>query len=86
MKLSYAVFVRHEVYQTLQAASPRNQERVCDFLESLADDPFREGDTQTLDEHGRAIQVKMIGRLALLYWADHAAKEVRVVDLANADG
>ncbi len=37
-------------------------------------------------EHGRAIQVKMLGRLVLFYWADHADKEVRVVDLANADG
>ena len=86
MKLSYEVFVRHEVYQILQGASARDQERVWDFLESLADDPFREGDATTLDEHGRAIQVKVLGRLALLYWADHAAKEVRVVDLANADG
>jgi hypothetical protein len=86
MKLSYEIFVRHEVYQILQGVSARDQERVCDFVESLADDPFREGDTTTLDEHGRAIQVKMLGRLALFYWADHAAKEVRVVDLANADG
>lgn len=86
MRLSYEIFVRHEVYQILQGASARDRERICDFIASLADDPFREGDTTTLDEHGRAIQVKMLGRLALLYWADHAAREVRVVDLVNADG
>jgi uncharacterized protein YjaG (DUF416 family) len=45
MKLSYDVFIRHEVFRTLQGASARDQERVLD-----------------------------------------ADKEVRVVDLANAEG
>ncbi len=86
MRLSYDVFIRHEVYQVLQAVDTRDRDRVWDFVESLADNPFREGDETTQDEHGRLIQVKILGRLVLFYWADHAAKEVRVVDLANADG
>ena len=86
MKLSYEVFIRHEVYRSLQDSSARDQERVLDFVESLADDPFREGDATTFDEHDRIVQVKMLGKLVLFYWADHAAKEVRVVDLTNADG
>lgn len=86
MKLSYDVFVRHEVYQALQDIDTRDRERASDFIESLADDPFREGDETTRDTNGRVVQVKMLGRFALFYWADHAAKEVRVVDLANADG
>lgn len=86
MKLSYDVFIRHEVYRTLQGASAHDQERVLDFIESLAGNPFREGDATIPDEHGRAVQVKMLGGLMLFYWADHADKEVRVVDLANADG
>jgi len=85
MKLSYELFIRHEVYQILQGVSARDQERFCDFVESLADNPFRDGDATTLDEHGRVIQVKLLGRLVLFYWADHAAREVRVVDLANTD-
>lgn len=86
MNLSYDVLIRHEVYRKLQGVSVHDQERVCDLMESLAGDPFRKGDATTLDEHGRVIQVKMLGLFALFYWADHSAKEVRVVDLANADG
>lgn len=86
MKLSYDIFIRHEVYRALQGASAHDQERVLDFIESLAGNPFREGDATISDEHGRAVQVKMLGRLVLFYWADHANKEARVVDLANADG
>jgi hypothetical protein len=86
MKFSYDVFIRHEVYRVLQGSSAHDQERVLDFVESLADNPFREGDATTRDEHGRIVQAKMLGGFVLFYWADHAAKEVRVVDLADADG
>ena len=86
MKLSYDVFIRHEVYGALQGATAHDQERVLDFIESLAGNPFREGDATIPDEHGRAVQVKTLGRLVLFYWADHANKEARVVDLVNADG
>lgn len=86
MKLSYDVFIRREVYQALQGVDARDHGRVSDFVESLSSNPFRQGDETTLDEHGRVVQVKMLGRLVLFYWVDHSAKEVRVVDLANADG
>jgi hypothetical protein len=86
MKLSYEIFVRHEVYQILQRVSADDRDRFCDFVESLADDPFRAGDATTRDDTGRVVQVKMLGRFALFYWADHAAKEVRVVDLTHAAG
>ena len=85
MKLSYTVFIRNEVYRVLRDSSDHDQERVLDFIESLADNPFRDGDETISDEHGRIVQVKMLGRFVLFYWADHASKEVRVVDLANAD-
>jgi mRNA-degrading endonuclease RelE of RelBE toxin-antitoxin system len=86
MTLSYDVFIRHEVYRALQGASAHDQERVLDFIESLAGNPFREGEATIPDKHGRAVQVKMLGRLVLFYWADHAEKEVRVIDLTNAEG
>jgi hypothetical protein len=84
MKLSYDRFIRYEVYQILHRVGSSDLERVSNFMEALAGDPFRKGDATTLDEHGRDVQVKMLGRLALFYWVDHAEKEVRVVDLANA--
>jgi len=86
MKLGYEVFVRYEIYQFLQRVGADDRDRFCDFVESLADDPFRAGDAMTSDDTGRVVQVKMLGRFALFYWADHAAKEVRVVDLIHAAG
>jgi hypothetical protein len=42
------------------------------------------GDYVERDEIGRPIQVLILGRVALWYWADHAAKEVKVLDLTSA--
>ena len=86
MKLSYEIFVRHEIYQILQKVSADDRERFCDFVESLAADPFRAGDATTSDATGRVVQAKVLGRFVVFYWADHMEKEVRVVDLTPASG
>lgn len=56
------------------------------FIDSLAADPFKAGDYAEADETGRSIQVKVIGRFAVAYWTDHAAQEIRVVEVLAPDG
>ncbi len=55
------------------------------LLEYLAGNPFDEGDYVASDSSGRECQVRIIGPYALFYWSDHAEKEVRIVDLIDAD-
>ena len=31
------------------------------------------------------VEVKLVGAIAVFYWADHAVKEVKIVDLHPAD-
>ncbi len=85
MKLSYEVFVRYEIYHTLEAIPDSDRERFLRFFELLENDPFQEGDYSESDRSGRQYQIKIIGKRALYYWSDHAEKEVRVVDLVDAD-
>ncbi len=85
MSLTYDVLVRHEVYLTLKQVRGLARTRALDFIEELADDPFLKGDTALFDENGRRCEVKIIGKLALIYWPDHAEKEMRVVELIDAD-
>jgi hypothetical protein len=42
-----------------------------DFIRSLANNPNALGDFSEQDGTGRIVQVKIIGRLAVTYWADH---------------
>jgi hypothetical protein len=55
------------------------------FLEALADDPSKRGDYQERDDVGRAVQIKVVGKFALTYWADHAVKEIKVTKIEKAD-
>ena len=53
-------------------------------VEQLAGDPFRAGDYVERYENGRPIQVVVVGRCAVFFWADHLVKVVKVVDLKSA--
>lgn len=85
MKLVYEPYVRHEVYQTLALVPGSNRQRILNFIEHLAVNPFDEGDYIERDSVGRECQVKIIGKFAVYFWADHVEKEVRIVDVIDAD-
>jgi len=81
MKMLYALYVRHEVYQALRSVRGASRDRILSFIEDLAANPFAEGDYVERDGTGRECQVRIIGKLAVYYWPDHAEKEIRIVDL-----
>ena len=85
MRLVYELYVRHEVYETLSLIRSSSRQRILNFVEYLAQNPFDEGDLAEQDRSGWECQVKIIGKFALYYRADHADKEVRIVDLIDAD-
>ncbi len=80
----YRVLITREV---LTQAKPGARERcrILSFLDALAVNPFAEGDFQQKDGVARIVQVKIIGSYALTFWADHAAREVKVTEIVRAD-
>ncbi len=85
MSASYELYVRHEIYHVIRGSSHHSRDRIVAFIESLSSDPFQTGDYSEPDPTGRPCQVKVIGKYAVYFWVDHAVKEVRVVDLVDAD-
>jgi hypothetical protein len=80
----YAVYINEAALN----ASPRSgwqRERVMVFIRSLADKPNTTGDFTERDGEGRIIQVKIIGRHAVTFWADHAVSEIKVTHIKSAD-
>ena len=80
----YKVLVSIEILQ-LPRPARSDRERILAFLENLAKNPRQLGDFEDSDEVGRPVQTKIIGGIALTYWADHAVKEVKVVKIETAD-
>lgn len=85
MIASYAVYVRREVLETLLTLPGADRDRVLHVVAALADDPFKPGELTATAPSGRTLQVKLLGRLALYYRPDHADREIRIVDLVDAD-
>ena len=81
---AYKVLITIEVLQ-LNRPSKHDRELILKFLETLANDPWKRGDYQESDDVGRPLQIKIVGKFALTYWADHAVKEVKVTKIEKAD-
>jgi hypothetical protein len=66
MRIEYALYVRHEVYQALRSVRGASRDRIVSFIESLAANPFAEGDYRERDDTGRECQVRVIGTFAVV--------------------
>ena len=81
---SYRVFIAADVIASLKACKRQEQLLITRLFDELANDPHRAGDYVERDEIGRPIQVLIISRQAVFFWADHAVNEVKILDLKPA--
>jgi hypothetical protein len=51
------------------------------LLDQLADNPSQIGDYFEPDESGREVQFILVRDLLIAFWADHAVRELRIVDI-----
>ena len=80
----YKVLVSIEILE-LERPSRRQRDQILHFLQILANNPTKPGDYEEHDAVGRPIQIKIVGDYALTYWADHAVREVKVIQIEKAD-
>jgi hypothetical protein len=80
----YAIYISEAALNS----APRSgwqREKVMQFIRSLADNPNTSGDFSESDDARRIVQVKIIGRYAITFWADHAVSEIKVTHTKRAD-
>lgn len=80
----YRVYINQEALVSAPRSGP-SRKAVMDFIHSLASDPYSTGDFAEKDEVGRTVYVKLAGRFAITFWADHAVSEVKVTHIKLAD-
>ena len=81
---SYDVYL-HEKLLARAPRAGRPRERIMEFVRSLASDPFQKGDYEDTDHAGHPLGVKLVGRHAVTFFVDHAAGEVKIVNIELAD-
>ncbi len=82
--IAYSVFVESSIAESLSQLKLREQNQILRLLKKPRTNPFLEGDYVERDDIGRLMQVVITGQSAVVFWADHAAKEVKVIDLRFA--
>jgi hypothetical protein len=80
----YAVFIHERALAAVPKSGAMMRE-IMAFIRKLADNPNTQGDFSEQDETGRVIQVKVVGRYAVTFWADHPVCEVKVTHIKPAD-
>lgn len=81
----YSVFLHLEVTEALRSLRRSERDGIGRFAHSLARNPFQPGDFQEDDALGRANEVKIVGKLAVVYYIDNADCEVRILEVRRAD-
>ena len=81
----YKIFVLYEVTESLKHIPIRYRRKILNFIETLKQNPFEEGEFVEVDLKGNTYQAKIIGKYALYYFVDGAVKEIKIVDLLDAD-
>lgn len=80
----YAVFINEQALTTAPSSGAQRA-RIMAFIRSLAANPNALGDFEEQDDAGRTVQVKILGRYAVTFWANHAVCEVKVTHVSLAD-
>jgi hypothetical protein len=65
----------------LVALSQARQRKLIGLLYQLAENPSQIGDYSEPDDTGREIQFILVRDLLVAFWADHAIRELRIVDI-----
>jgi hypothetical protein len=80
----YKPVYNEEALRQLLALRPAaKREMILRCIEQLAEHPFQHGHARITDETGRENEVFVVGGHAITCWADHAVKELRVVDIQD---
>jgi hypothetical protein len=80
----YQIYINQEALVSAPRSGP-SRKAVMDFINSLATNPNSAGDFAEMDEVGRTVYVKIVGRFAITFWADHPVLEVKVTHIKPAD-
>ncbi len=82
--IAYSVFVGSHIAELFPQMKFKERNQILRLFNKLRTRPFLEGDYVERDSIGRLMQVVIVGQSALVFWADHAVKEVKIIDLRFA--
>ncbi|MBS0633460.1 MAG: hypothetical protein JSS11_16240 [Verrucomicrobia bacterium] len=81
MSSRYAYALRERAALAILAADDAELRELLRLFDRLAKTPSQTGVEQVIDETGRTNEIVYSSHYRVVYWADHASKEVRIMDV-----
>ncbi len=78
---SYEPVLSSRAAAFLVSLSRARQRKLIGLLYQLAENPSQIGDYSEPDETGREVQFIFVRDQLIAFWADHAVRELRIVDI-----
>ncbi len=78
---SYEPVLSSKAAAFLIGLSKARQRKLIGLLYQLTDSPSQIGDYSESDETGREVQFILVRDLLIAFWADHAVRELRIVEI-----
>ena len=85
MNLRYELSLRLEAFEVLSRVAGTRKKAILAYLNALRDNPFLASDYTDKEPDGSYLENRIIGRYAIYYYVDHAAKEVWIMKIVEAD-
>jgi hypothetical protein len=81
---AYRPILSGESLTVLLALPPKRQRALANTFFELSRNPHQLGDYTTSDESGRALHYVLVDDWIIGFWADHAARELRITEIDAA--
>lgn len=78
---AYDVVMPTSKVAVFNAATKRERKSLLAFFDQLAANPFMESEWTVDDSTGRTHYQCAVSRYLVTFWADHSAREIRIVKL-----
>ena len=80
---AYGYVMSEDVFATVLSLTKRQQRRLAGYFDQLAAAPNQPGVYAERDTEGHTLQFHLADRWWVGCWADHAVREVRIVQLVE---
>jgi len=77
------VYLHSDVTEVLRKLG--NKSHIIDYIEQIRANPETVGDYREPDPRGRMVEVKILGRYALLFFRDPFAGIAKILELRNVE-
>ena len=85
MDFQYHPFFSESAFDFIYSLDDTDSGMIMLEIRLLGNNPSRDSHFTELDDSGREIQGIISGSYCILYWVDHAVKEIKITQIRYAD-